>query len=181
MRTCCTGCYDWQIGTLGVVGDGNVAAGDVANHFGYEERRDAAETVLHAVGVFALEGLDAADAAADGHAKTARVDILAYFQSAVGHGLGGGGQCVECIDVVVTDHVLVNAVVFGVEVLHLGGHLHGKVSGIEFGDEVNAAEPIDEVVPQCLDVVSDGGDAPDTGDINFSHIINYCFLYYLYG
>ena len=40
-----------------------------------------------AIGVFALKGLDAADTASDGNAQSARVYVLAHFQSAVSHSL----------------------------------------------------------------------------------------------
>ena len=176
---CGTSRYNGQVGTLGVVGDGDVAACDIGNHFGNEEGRDATHAVLHEVGVLALEGLYAADTAADGNAESARVDVLTHFETAVVHGLVGCGESVEGVDVVVTDHGLLDAVVLGMEVLDFGGDFDGQVGVVDFSDEIDAAFAVDNAVPQCVDVVSEGGDAPHAGDVYSAHILYLFSLFIL--
>ena len=151
------GRHNRNVGTLGVIGNSHIATGNIANHFGNEERRNTAQTVLHLVGVLALEGLDAADAAAYGGAETARVDILADLQAAVLHGLCGCREGIECEGVVVADHRLVDTVVFGMEVLDLGGDFHRQVLTVDLCDVADAAHTVDDVVPQRLDIVSKWG------------------------
>ena len=139
--------YHGDVGALGVVGDGHVAACDVADHLGDEERRDAAQAVLQLAGVLTLEGGDAADTAADGGAEAGGVDILAHTQTAVLHGLGGCREGIEGERVVVANHGLLDAVVFWFEAFHLGGDLDRQVLAVDLGDVVDATHTVGDAIP----------------------------------
>ena len=142
---------------------------DVRYHLGNEEGRDAAQAVLKLVGMLTLKDLYATDAAAYGGAEAGGVDILAHAQPTVLHGLCGGRQCVEGIDVVMAYHRLVDAIVLGVEVLDFGSHLDGHGLTVELGDVANAANAVYHVVPQCLYVVSQWGYTAHACYIYFVH------------
>ena len=122
--------------------------------------------------MLALEGLYATDTATHGNAEAAGIDIFAHLQATILHGLCGSREGVEGVDVVVADHRFVETVVFRMEVLHFGGHFDGEVCGVEFGDEVDTADTILDVVPQRVDVVSKRGDASHAGNIYSVHNYN---------
>ena len=56
--------------------DGNLTGSHVADHHGYEERRDASRTLGTVLVMLFLNSADAADAAADDGAHTVRIHVL---------------------------------------------------------------------------------------------------------
>ena len=167
--TCGASRHHGDVGTLGIIGDGDIATGDIRNHLGDEERRDAAQTVLQLVGMLTLKGLDATDAAAYSRAEATRVNVLSHPQATVLHGLCGSCQGKKGKAVIVTYHRLVDAKGFGAELLDFGGNLHGQVLAVDLLDVIDAADTVYHAVPQRFNIVSKWSNASYSGDKHSIH------------
>jgi hypothetical protein len=115
---------------------------------------------LDQLGVLVLEGVDAADAAADHDAEALVVDAVALLVEArLPHRLHGRGDR-EVREAVGALHLLAVDVQRGVEPLHLAGEAHGVAGGVELGDRAGAAAPREQTRPALLEVQPTGVTSP---------------------
>ena len=164
------GGHDVKAGALGVVLDGDLAGSDVGDHRGDEQRGNplAGGVVEEFEGLLVL-GLETADTGADIDAEAERIDILLLavgVEAGVVHRLPGSGDAEEGEAVLLADKGLVHAELLAVEFLDLGGNLDGEFLRRITGDEIDAANAIQQVVPVGGNVLTDGGDDTQTGNDN---------------
>jgi hypothetical protein len=134
-----------DVGAGCAVLDGDLAGCEIGDGRGDEEGGDAAGAGGGELGVFALDDLEGADAAADVDS-----DALGVFGGDIecglldGHVCGGEGELDEAavlLDVFAVDEV------FGVEVFDLTGELAGVLGGVEEGDGGYAGLALEERLP----------------------------------
>ena len=152
---------------LEVVLDGDKAAGHVDNHAGHEEGGHPPGALLHEGFLLLGKGVHAANAGAKVGADA--LGGQGALDAALLHRLGGCGHGVLAEHVKLA-HIGFLHVLQGVEVLHLGGHLGLVLRGVKVGDGPNAALARFQALPKGGHVVAHGGDAPQAGYHNSSHI-----------
>ncbi len=157
-----------EAGALGHVLDGHVPRRDVAYHRGDEERGNPLSAgVLDHLGDFAEHDFEAAYAGTHVHAEAEGVDVGVFALAAeagVRHGLVCSRHPVLGEHALLAREGLVHAVLLGVEVLDLAGDMDRENGGVVFGDGLDAAHALLEVLPEGGHVVPDWGDDAETGD-----------------
>ena len=154
MRGSGAGGDDVDAGALRFELDGHLSAGDVRNHRRDEHRGEpaAGRVVVHLVDFPVRDG-ETAHAGADIDAQAERVDVRPGSEARIAERLPGGGHRVNREGVLFADEGLVHTEVQGVESAHLPADLDGQGVRVELRDEVDAADPVHQVLPECVDIV----------------------------
>ena len=150
-----------QARPLRAIADGDVASGNVADHHGYEERRHARRATGEQLFGFVHKGLHSTDAAAHVHAEAFGRDRAA--QTALAHGLLGGGQRVEREGIAAAGEALIDAEGLRVEILHFARELHLVIRGIEARDRADAGHAVYEILKERFCGISHRADDAHAG------------------
>ena len=148
--------------SLGPGADRDPARGEVDDRGGDEERADLAGPALEEGLVLALDGGEAADAAADEDAHPPRLGRV-HGEGGVLHREVGGGdreldEAVDLLDVLLLDPAQ------GVEALHLAGEAGGVVGGVEQRDGARPRATGEEALPGLLGADPQGRHEPHPRD-----------------
>ena len=156
----CASRHRAEVGTMIAIFHGNVAGGNVGNHFGNEER-----VVLGPVGFvegiisgFLLECVKAADAGSNDYADAVLVEIPVSLETGILHSLTGCDHGVLRIEVKLTQLFAVE-VGCGVEVLDFAGELRLELRGVEVSDGAGAGASFHGVMPRSGHIISEGSDS----------------------
>src|SRR5712692_11202360 len=132
--------------------NGNLSGCEIDDGRGNKERRDAAGAVFQKLLVFALDGPEIADAAADVGADAFR-DVVANLQSAIVDGLLRSSDGVMNERAHFARFFLFN-VVQRIEILYFAREAGRKPGGVELLDKVGTTPPFQQCRPGGLDRVS---------------------------
>ena len=150
-----------SFGPFGVVANADLPGGEIDDGRGNEERRDLARAAVQQVGVLALDDVEPADAGADVDAGA--LGQLFVLDLVVGHlqrFIGGcDGQMNKARHLA---RFLFFDELQGIEVLHLGGDLAGKLRNVEAGNTLHAALAGQQRLPRLGHSVADGADHPNS-------------------
>ncbi len=153
---------DAEVDGLGLELDGHDAGGDVGDERRDREGRDARRTALDEDAGLVLDGLHAADAGTDDHAKALGVD-LGDIQLGVVDGHPGGGDGVLRVAVVALGLLRVHELA-RIEVTHLGPDLGREIRRVETRDAGDTGTALGQGVPEGLGIMAKRRQATDAGD-----------------
>ena len=160
------------LGPVAAEAHGDVPGGHVGDHHRNEQRADARGTALHHQLGLVLEGLHAADAAADQRAGALACQVFPA-DAAVLHGQLGGGQGQLHIAVKFFGFARLDV---GTEVVvHFSGDLCPEGAGVEMGDRTDAALAGPLRLGEGAGSQADRADRPQSGD-DHSFDVHGCVL-----
>ena len=153
---------------------GDHTAAHIGDHHGDKEGGNPVVSLLQRLDVFLLQGVDAADTAAQNDAHPEGI-LLFEFGAGVGEGQVGRRAGELAVPVHPAGLFLGNAIIHGLEVLDLRRQLDVKIAGVKVGDFINAADAGLDILPHGVYADPHWGHGANAGNHYSFHLIFHAF------